>query len=284
MGEKCNVCGKIGHMGICIDLRDLNKVIKCEHYQIPTKEEVLAKMSGAKYFSKLDARSGFHQIKLDKKSLMMTTFNTPFGRYRHTRLPIGICSDPEVFQKTMTQCLEDLDILVGRGSTCLAYRDAQHKETILPHDWIKLPWVKVACDIFYLSGQPYVLTLYYYSHFPEVALPACPELPSLPACPSRVTSSTPAMYWPGMNADIDILVGTGSTCLTYRDAQHKKTILPHYWIEWPWAKVACDILYLSAIFTNTGLLQSLPRSGTACLPRAAQPACLPRAAQPACLP
>ena len=66
-------------------------------------------MSGAKYFSKLDARSGFHLIKLDKKSSMMTTFNTPFSRYHYTRRPMGICSAPEVFQKTMTQCLEDLE-------------------------------------------------------------------------------------------------------------------------------------------------------------------------------
>ena len=55
-----------GGVRICIDPKDLNKVIKREHYQIPTKEEVISKMAGARYFSKLDAKSGFHQIRLDK--------------------------------------------------------------------------------------------------------------------------------------------------------------------------------------------------------------------------
>ena len=94
---------------ICIDPKDLNMAIKREHFQIPTKEEILGELAGAKYFSKMDATAGFHQIELDEKSSMMTTFNTPFGRYRYLRLPMGICSAPEVFHKTVYQCLEDLD-------------------------------------------------------------------------------------------------------------------------------------------------------------------------------
>ena len=73
----------------------------------------------------------------------------------------------------------DIDILVGRYSTCLTYRDAQHKETILPHDQIEQPWAKVACDIFYLSRQPYLLTHDYYSHFPEVALLASESIQTI---------------------------------------------------------------------------------------------------------
>ena len=98
-----------GDIRFCIDPNDLNKALKREHSQIPTKEKVLANMAGARYFSKMDAKSGFHQIRLDKKSSLMTTFNTPFGRYRYNRLPMGICSAPEVFQKAMSQHLEDLE-------------------------------------------------------------------------------------------------------------------------------------------------------------------------------
>ena len=100
---------KNGDVRICIDPKDLNMAIKREHFQIPTKEEILGELAGAKYFSKMDATAGFHQIELDEKSSMMTTFNTPFGRYRYLRLPMGICSAPEVFHKTVYQCLEDLD-------------------------------------------------------------------------------------------------------------------------------------------------------------------------------
>ena len=98
-----------GQMRLCIDPEDLNKVVKREHFQIPTKEEILGKLRDAKWFSKLDATAGFHQIKLDKPSSMLTTFNTPFGRYRYLRLPMGICSAPEVFHKTVHQFLEEFD-------------------------------------------------------------------------------------------------------------------------------------------------------------------------------
>ena len=98
-----------GDIRICINPKDLNKALKREHFQIHTKEEVLAKMAGARYFSKMDAKSGFRQIRLDKNSSLMTTFNTPFGRYRYYRLPMGICSAPKVSQKAISQHLEDLE-------------------------------------------------------------------------------------------------------------------------------------------------------------------------------
>ena len=99
---------KNGQIRLCIDPKDLNKAIKREHFQLPTKEEILRKLTGAKFFSKLDATAGFHQITLDEKSSLMTTFNTPFGRYRYLRLPMIICSAPEVFDINVYQHLENL--------------------------------------------------------------------------------------------------------------------------------------------------------------------------------
>ena len=99
---------KNGQIRLCIDPKDLNKAIKREHVQLPTKEEILSKLTGAKFFSKMDATAGFNQISLDEKSSLMTTFNTPFGRYRYLRLPMGICSAPEVFHKNVYQYLENL--------------------------------------------------------------------------------------------------------------------------------------------------------------------------------
>ena len=63
-----------------------------------TIEEVVVSMPQAKVFSVLDATSGYWQVKLDEESSKLCTFNTPFGRYRFTRLPFGIKSAPEVFQ------------------------------------------------------------------------------------------------------------------------------------------------------------------------------------------
>jgi hypothetical protein len=94
---------------ICLDPRNLNEAIKREHFPLPTIEEVTARMPNAKVFSVLDAKSGFWQIPLDEASSLLCTFNTPHGRYKFKRLPFGIKSAPEVFQKHMKQLLEGLE-------------------------------------------------------------------------------------------------------------------------------------------------------------------------------
>jgi hypothetical protein len=94
---------------ICIDPRDLNQAIKREHYPMKTIEEVVQNMPDAKVFTKLDATSGYWQLKLDEESSKLCTFNTPYGRYRFLRLPFGIVSASEIFQRVMSQMVEDID-------------------------------------------------------------------------------------------------------------------------------------------------------------------------------
>ena len=74
-----------------------------------TLEDVVSRMPKAKYFSVLDASSGFWQIRLDRSSSKLCTFNTPFGRYMFKRLPFGIKSAPEVFQVTMSRIVDDIE-------------------------------------------------------------------------------------------------------------------------------------------------------------------------------
>jgi hypothetical protein len=93
---------------ICIDPKDLNAAIEREHYPMRTIEEIVAEIPDAKVFTKLDAKSGFLQIKLDEPSSYLTTFNTPVGRYRWLRLPFGIKCAPEVFQRIMDQMIEGI--------------------------------------------------------------------------------------------------------------------------------------------------------------------------------
>ena len=66
---------------ICLDPADLNKAVKREHYPIPTEEEIVAKIPDATVFTVLDAKSGYLQMKLDYESSLLTTMNTPIGRY-----------------------------------------------------------------------------------------------------------------------------------------------------------------------------------------------------------
>ena len=98
-----------GDVRICLDSVKLNKSIQREHYPLKTVEKVAASLGDAKIFTTLDVTSGFYQIKLAEKSTWLTTFNTPFGRYKFERLPFGIVSAPEVFQRTMAQMFEDIE-------------------------------------------------------------------------------------------------------------------------------------------------------------------------------
>ena len=98
-----------GDVRICLDPVDLNKVIQREHYPLKTVEEVAANLGNANIFSTLDATSRFYQIKLTEESTWLTTFNTPFGRYKFERLPFGIVSAPDVFQRNLAQTFEDIE-------------------------------------------------------------------------------------------------------------------------------------------------------------------------------
>ena len=89
-----------GTLRVCLDPHDLNRAIKREHFRIATAGEVSRKLSGKKVFSILDEKDGFWHIELDEpSSYELCTFNSPFGRYRFLRMPFGISSAPEVFQK-----------------------------------------------------------------------------------------------------------------------------------------------------------------------------------------
>ena len=94
---------------ISIDQRDLNRAFCREHYQLPTVEELSTRLAGAKKFTVCDAQDGFHQVQLDEDSSYLTTFNTPFGRYRWTRLPFGLSSAPEIWQRRMHEFVEGLE-------------------------------------------------------------------------------------------------------------------------------------------------------------------------------
>ncbi|KAJ8332978.1 hypothetical protein SKAU_G00418740 [Synaphobranchus kaupii] len=111
---------KSDEIRICIDPRELNKVLKRPHHPMRTVEEVAAQMPHSTVFSTLDAKNSFWQIPLDQKSSKLTTSSTPFGRFRFLRMPFGISSASEVFQHTMEQIFAGYpcavivdDIIVG---------------------------------------------------------------------------------------------------------------------------------------------------------------------------
>jgi hypothetical protein len=98
-----------GRLWLCLDPKDLNEAIMRDHYPTPTLGEITPKLAGARVFSKIDARNGYWNVKLDDESSYLTTFNAPNGRYRFLRMPFGLRMSQVVFQfkidETYRNCL-----------------------------------------------------------------------------------------------------------------------------------------------------------------------------------
>ena len=123
---------KSGNVRICVDLKLLNKSVQREVHPIPKVDETLAQLSGAKIFSKLDANSGFWQIPLSRRSRLLTTFITPTGRYCFNKLPFGISSAPEHFQRRMSEILSGLEGVQCQMDDILVYgKDQKEHDTRL---------------------------------------------------------------------------------------------------------------------------------------------------------
>ena len=117
---------------ICLDPADLNKAVKRQHCPIPTVQEISAKIPDATVFTVLDAKSGYLQMKLDYESSLLTTMNTPIGRYRRLKLPFGIISAPEMYQGAMDEMLEGIDHAYAiMDDILVAERDISHHDSVL---------------------------------------------------------------------------------------------------------------------------------------------------------
>jgi hypothetical protein len=75
---------------------------------MPTLNETTSQLAGAKYFTVLDATAGYWIVPLSKQASILTTFQTPFGRFCYLRMPFGICSAQEVFQKRIDRVFGEL--------------------------------------------------------------------------------------------------------------------------------------------------------------------------------
>ena len=98
-----------GQVRICIDPQHLNKALKRSHYRMETIQDVLPKLRQAKAFSTIDIKKAFWMVQLDNESSRLTTFETPFCRYRFKRLPFGISPAPELFAAKLQEALRGLE-------------------------------------------------------------------------------------------------------------------------------------------------------------------------------
>nr|GFA48063.1 putative reverse transcriptase domain-containing protein [Tanacetum cinerariifolium] len=98
---------------MCIDYRELNKLTVKNRYSLPRIDDLFDQLQGSQFFSKIDLRSGYHQLRVHEDDILKTAFKTHYGHFEFTVMPFGLTKAPAVFMDLMNRvCRPYLDKFV----------------------------------------------------------------------------------------------------------------------------------------------------------------------------
>jgi hypothetical protein len=118
---------KTGDVRTLTDLRRLNAQIRRKPFPLPNISDLLRKLSGFKYATAIELSMGYYHIPLDLEEQTLCTTILPWGKYQYKRLPMGVKTSPDIFQRIMYELLGDIphiqvyldDILITSNKWCI---------------------------------------------------------------------------------------------------------------------------------------------------------------------
>ncbi|GJW97296.1 putative nucleotidyltransferase, ribonuclease H [Tanacetum coccineum] len=122
---------KDGSFRMCIDYRELNKLTIKNRYPLPRIDDLFDQLQGSQYFSKIDLRSEYHQLRVNKDDILKIVFRTRYGHFKFTIMPFGLTNAPTVFMDLMNRvCRPYLDkfVIVFIDDILIYYKTREEHE------------------------------------------------------------------------------------------------------------------------------------------------------------